>query len=958
MVQDAAVLTQTGTALEQEASVISLEQQRLESQRAEIETREQETARKKAEAEKAKQQLEIIKRMGGRTELYEPFAKQAQERYLTAAREQQAAVPGYNTAAEQFNARVEAYRGQAEGYNKEVGEYNQQQEEFGGYLEKVAEGKDLPQTVNIGFSNRPGTNEPVFSYQATSDIATPGKSITISGSAYLSALGPTDFEGFKKWAVEGAKKQWGLGPEDVIIVEGKTVQQSSFTPEQWTIARSIATGRQEALEKYKREAELEQERLKTEWLASGRGSYVQPAAFAEAYKTQMGVAPSPGLTAVPKYNESQQQLVAKAAILSSPTAQHAEPEFYAAEAAKLQERTVATVEPLSAERMQFKAPVRTDEKGRIQFYGIQGAPGYQISEAARNRRLTEINAGTALQGPPNLIYTPAPSGPDFIYDPKYGFMKRADLVKSPEQKLLEEQRAKGYGKDMSEFSKTYYRGAENIAAGAEGVATRLEQDKGLPVPFIIKAPAVVAIKSYAGLQKTIGMIPGGVEVIARNPRVIVPAVGYGVVSTVKGTAEQAVSNPVQLGSDVAVASFLFGGAAEVGKGVTGVARTVVADIKRGAVIPEGKVPAFPGYVILKKRKLPDGTIVVEEKTIDLSAKEKTLEAEAKKSGGTVASVSKQGVVTLVKPKSEIKIEVIDVRPRHEPTPYYSEKGTMQGSIDVSNARMQSEYTSKHSPAKPIVEQKRILTEYFGELKTAKAVKGKTQSLVEAKQSAIILPAQKAQAITKQEAPTIQISSAILKAEAVQQPVAVAISKSLAINMQKSRQEPVVISKAITREVQKEEDKQVPVVVPRLRLTFNQEAAQVTGIEAPTITGTTAIDTTTPKEPRDFFRTTPDRPNERPPERPPRKGRKGEEKTKTLDVRIKKTKLEEKPEKKSKVNPWYPASLESVTSEEFGLGGKRARHIKSKKTSQELFGELKIKGKPIPTKAQYQRRKKK
>ena len=56
--------------------------------------------------------------------------------------------------------------------------------------------------------------------------------------------------------------------------------------------------------------------------------------------------------------------------------------------------------------------------------------------------------------------------------------------------------------------------------------------------------------------------------------------------------------------------------------------------------------------------------------------------------------------------------------------------------------------------------------------------------------------------------------------------------------------------------------------------------------------------------------------------------------------------------------WFPASLESVTFEEFALGGKRATHIASKQTSKKLFKELIATGRPIPTKKQYAARKKK
>ena len=55
---------------------------------------------------------------------------------------------------------------------------------------------------------------------------------------------------------------------------------------------------------------------------------------------------------------------------------------------------------------------------------------------------------------------------------------------------------------------------------------------------------------------------------------------------------------------------------------------------------------------------------------------------------------------------------------------------------------------------------------------------------------------------------------------------------------------------------------------------------------------------------------------------------------------------------SQVLPWYPASLENVTKEEMQLGGKRAKHIKSKKTTQKLFTKLQKTGVSIPTAKQF------
>ena len=58
-------------------------------------------------------------------------------------------------------------------------------------------------------------------------------------------------------------------------------------------------------------------------------------------------------------------------------------------------------------------------------------------------------------------------------------------------------------------------------------------------------------------------------------------------------------------------------------------------------------------------------------------------------------------------------------------------------------------------------------------------------------------------------------------------------------------------------------------------------------------------------------------------------------------------------KNPKPNPWFAASLENVTQEEFGLRGQgRATHIGSKPITQGLKQKLITVGVSIPTLAQY------
>ena len=59
-------------------------------------------------------------------------------------------------------------------------------------------------------------------------------------------------------------------------------------------------------------------------------------------------------------------------------------------------------------------------------------------------------------------------------------------------------------------------------------------------------------------------------------------------------------------------------------------------------------------------------------------------------------------------------------------------------------------------------------------------------------------------------------------------------------------------------------------------------------------------------------------------------------------------------KKKNLYPWFPASYEMVTFEEFQTGQK-AVHVGKRQTTQDLFGRLAAFGQPIPTLKQYKSR---
>lgn len=105
------------------------------------------------------------------------------------------------------------------------------------------------------------------------------------------------------------------------------------------------------------------------------------------------------------------------------------------------------------------------------------------------------------------------------------------------------------------------------------------------------------VRSTANLIEMGGMVPGGVETMARNPGVIVPAVARGGYDATIGTGKAFAANPAQTTSDIATAALFFGGAARVGPrlaGATRAAGTKVPRMTRTKVAPDilikGEIP--------------------------------------------------------------------------------------------------------------------------------------------------------------------------------------------------------------------------------------------------------------------------------------------------------------------------------------------------------------------------------
>ncbi len=322
--------------------------------------------------------------------------------------------------------------------------------------------------------------------------------------------------------------------------------------------------------------------------------------------------------------------------------------------------------------------------------------------------------------------------------------------------------------------------------------------------------------------------------------------------------------------------------------------------------------------------------------------------------------------------TEPKVEVIDlsnINPKY-PTPKellkstksYEEKAQgaeggyvknigVQGEtqFDVIQARLKDKTIKLMSPAEQEVVIMDIKTRggLYQKLE-AQAAEEASTTITGMKVVPIIITKteQEQKGVLKQEAPTIQLSKVALVTSAVQETAqkAVATTSQAGITLQKGKQVPVSIIKPATAQ----EQKRRLLIVPKL--TGITKTPQLTRLKTPE--KTTLKKPQVPRTPQ-----IPRVPRTPPPKKPPVTKLKSEEKSKALNLGLKKeTPKLEAPEKPGKPNPLYPASYEMVTAEEFQLGGKRARHIRQRGVTQELFEELKKSGRGIPTLRQYKKRK--
>lgn len=114
---------------------------------------------------------------------------------------------------------------------------------------------------------------------------------------------------------------------------------------------------------------------------------------------------------------------------------------------------------------------------------------------------------------------------------------------------------------LSPITTSFYTGAssisEQIRRGIPIVSERV-----LLVPVV--GPALAYVTPYTSESvargiETVGMIPGGLEVIARRPQVFPTALQYGVGETISSLSEEITTRPGQVVSDILVSGLFFKG---------------------------------------------------------------------------------------------------------------------------------------------------------------------------------------------------------------------------------------------------------------------------------------------------------------------------------------------------------------------------------------------------------------
>ena len=184
------------------------------------------------------------------------------------------------------------------------------------------------------------------------------------------------------------------------------------------------------------------------------------------------------------------------------------------------------------------------------------------------------------------VITPPPSSPAYTGSPPTinpVIQISTPVQRPPEPTANPYQQAAGA---ISKTSKDIYYGAvsisEQIRRGIPEVSKRLHAVPivGIPTAFITSRTS----ESFARTIEAGGMIPGGVEVLAKRPHVFPSAVSYGVGESIRSVGTELRTDPFQTVSDIAVTGVIFKGA--------GKARSILPTGK-GRVVPRaGEKPVL------------------------------------------------------------------------------------------------------------------------------------------------------------------------------------------------------------------------------------------------------------------------------------------------------------------------------------------------------------------------------
>ena len=539
------------------------------------------------------------------------------------------------------------------------------------------------------------------------------------------------------------------------------------------------------------------------------------------------------------------------------------------------------------------------------------------------------------QGRPNIKLSGEGQPPEVRRDERYGLMVRRDVATfTPERTIEREIKDEGITlSDTSLKSKAYTeKTGEALRIQAketeEGFKERSGSLLGRATPYLLRGAASTI--------EFVGIVPGTAELIGKTavtkPSLLPKMAAYGIVKQGEGVVEQAQRDPLQLAADIGVSAVAFGGGIKAAK-VTGEAVATRARVIKANVAEQirmGTQPVtVPGLMVdVVKKKKP--TQVLEQKVKEAEAKE----PEVKEVDVIRADVALTKEKVTSKTTYEKQLE----------SSQGSQYGKYKSQYDVTLNKPAVKLMSAEERSKVIAGIKQRGGLHESTVKETSKAKGLSRTGVAASALPIVISSQK----QKPEA------KAITKSLSVQTPVEIAKSKTVSIESAKTTSTSIEKEKAVL--------KVVPILSPdsttrsKTRPIIDTTGITGTPVDTPLITQPTPTlkEPGKPKEPGRPVIIKPPSPFSSPDKKKPPS-------QKEPPSPLKEPKREERePAKKrdGKMNPWYPSSLENVTATEFGLGGRRATHLKSKKETQYYFGRLKRTGRGIPTAEELKGKKKK